>query len=76
MPDEGAEFLRVTVHVQSRVVENFNDRLVVKIRLKRKANVYRHDLLLIVKVTRNSFQTKTCLFFEALNIQAVPKPFC
>ena len=74
MPDEGTKFLGATVHVQSRVVENFNHHLVVKIRLKRKVNVYRHDLLLIVKVTRNSFQTNMC-FLKALNTQAVIKPF-
>ena len=74
MPDEGTKFLGATIHVQSPVVENFNHRLVVKIRLKRKLNVYRHDLLLIVKATRNSFQTRMS-FLKALNMQAVLKPF-
>ena len=75
LPYEGTKFLGATIHVQSRVLENFNHHLVVKIRLKRNVNVYRHDLLLIVKVTRNSFQTKMCRL-KALSIQAVPKPFC
>ncbi len=74
MPDEGTKLPGATIDVQSRVVENFNHHLVVKIRLKRKVNVYRHDLLQIVQVTRNSFQTKMC-FLKSLNIQAVPKPF-